>query len=276
MLKHPRIIVAGAILQLILCSQSLANTRIAIVKNEAYKAIIDCNTRLPIVVAYKVGKDEGNEPRYPSYIDDKSLLKNNPDCHPDLKSHKFKTYQAAATAAGVKEKYDVGHLAMSNHLDNTPETIKLANQWSNLAPQRAEFNRSGGAWYASELLVECQRDIEPLIVLTGVIDIEGGDTTFMKTFKQPTPELWWRVIYFTKSNLYAAWLMPNSDKSLEGDFKRGTYDINLQSLSEKIIIRIPEIQSLIQYKTIKAGADMLETQNKGGKLSCRGRTTYIS
>jgi DNA/RNA endonuclease G (NUC1) len=258
-------------------SAEVSRLDVAVVQNEAYKAVIDCRTRLPVAVLFKLGADNGNEKRYGNYIADQSLLSKRPECHPDVSTHRFKTYQAAATASGAKEKYDVGHVAMANHFDDSSVKMKIVNQWTNLAPQSAELNRSGGAWYATEKITECQREHEPLLIMAGVIDLPGshqGDV-FISSFKQPTPELWWKVIYYINSNAYSAWLMPNTATSTEEQLSSGAYDVELAKLQATLLMQIPEIQTLLNSKTPKAPAEMVATSSYGQQLRCRGRETFI-
>lgn len=250
----------------------------AVVVHKHFKAIIDCNTKLPLVVAYRTTRDVSDAKRHPHYLPDPTLMENRPDCHPNL-NHRFKTYQAKLTYLGIKnEQYDVGHLAMSNHLDYDDESIKTANYFTNLAPQVAQKNRSGGAWYATEKIVECHRDIEPLINFVGVHD--DPSTTdqdyFVSSFGQTTPDYWWRVIYFEKSDLYFAWWIPNVANANESRLYKGDFDIDLSDLVTKLNVVVPELETLVKRSTAKADREFVETKTNAQWLTCRGQRAHIS
>lgn len=251
----------------------------AVVNHGVYKAIMDCKARLPLVVVYRTSADRGNAKRYAEYIPDPVLLKNNPQCHPIVSnSNSNKTYQAVLRKANINDEYDVGHLAMSNHLDDNDSTVRIANYFTNLAPQASKKNRSGGAWYATEKIVECHRDREQLLNIAGVIDDPATEDKdyFVKSFGQKTPDYWWRVVYFEQSKQYAAWLMPNLNSASEVSLYAGKYDISLNDLSKKLQITIPELSTLLSRNIKKADKQFISTSTKGNKLICTGVSTSIS
>ena len=251
-------------------------SRYHVVNHAAFTSLIDCETRLPVFVKYRTGHDIGNAKRFPQYLADPTLQQQRPRCHVQL-NHRFKTYQARLSSLNINEQFDVGHLAMANHLDNDEVMIKEANYFTNLAPQVATKNRSGGAWYASEKIVECHRDIEPLINFVGVID--DPNTTdrdyFKDTFGQTTPDYWWRVIYFESSKQYAAWLMPNQKGVTELKFYSGEYDIDIAQLKQAVGIDIPEFDALKKAGVKRASSEFFRTDTAGQKVTCRGNTTNI-
>ncbi|WP_240224571.1 DNA/RNA non-specific endonuclease [Rheinheimera hassiensis] len=247
-----------------------------IVDNQIYLSVIDCSIRSPAAVIYELSRDSGNAKRHSSYVNDRSLKKMNPQCHP-ITNHNFRTYQAALKAQGIEEEIDVGHLAMSNHFDSSAADSKIANQFSNLAPQAAKFNRRGGAWYATEMIVECQRDVEPLIVLAGVLD--DPSTTerdhLAHIFGQTTADYWWKVIYWQDSMVYKAWIMPNVDAATETELYVGSYDVSIKTLKEALPISLHTIELLIEAGVAQAGREFFSTEVKGSKLMCRGITTDV-
>lgn len=242
-----------------------------VVNHGIYKAIIDCNTRLPVVITYRTSVDTGNAQRYPEYIPDPVLLKNNPNCHPFINGV-FKTYQAVLRKWNIHDEYDVGHLAMSNHLDDNESSVMMANYFTNLAPQAAKKNRSGGAWYATEKIIECHRERESILNLAGVIDDPATKDKdyFVKHFGQTTPDYWWRVAYFEKSNQYAAWLIPNQQNASEKNLDSGLYDITLRELAKRINISIPEINTLKSWDLKRADKAFIKTSTAGKRLICEG------
>ena len=248
----------------------------AIVDNKIYLSVIDCSIRSPVAVIFELSKDTGNAKRHSSYINDPALRKSNPHCHP-ITSHKFKTYQAALTAKGIAEEFDVGHLAMSNHFDGSAADSKTANQFSNLAPQAAKFNRSGGAWYASEMIVECHRDVEPLIVLAGVLDDPATtDRDYLvSSYGQTTADYWWKLIYWKESNVYKAWIMPNIDGSTETALYEGKFDVPVQYLKDVLPINLHTLEQMIEAGVQQADSEFFNTEVKGRELKCRGITTDV-
>lgn len=247
------------------------------INHGVYKALINCSTRLPIVVAFKLSQDNGIEKRYSEFLPDPQLLEINPRCHP-LLNHGYRTYQAVATKLYVRERYDIGHLAGSNHLDHNSESIKISNYWTNVAPQSAEMNRKGGAWFATEEITECQRDVEPLIILTGVLAdrAKTENDHFTSTFGQPTPEFFWKVIYFQNSKKYKAWLVPNTAEASAQNLNEGKYDIALERLLARIGYDIPELKTMVNRNTPSAEWDFVKTVTTSSGLSCRNITTSLS
>ena len=249
----------------------------ATVQNEAYFSIMDCSTRLPLAVVYVISTDKANAKRYPSYIDDPVLLAQKPNCHPQTQ-HRFKTYQSVLTHLGIDENYDVGHLAMSNHMDDSPAKSKLANQFSNLAPQSAKMNRRGGAWYQTEMILECLRDQEPLVVVAGTIDDPStvSKDWFLDSFNQTTPDFFYRFVYFTLSDTYKTWLIPNDDSATKEKLESGAYDISLGQLDALLPIKMELFQQHLKANTPVASPFFLETKVGSRELTCLGKTTSLS
>lgn len=251
--------------------------KLATVDNGYYTSFIDCKTKLPLAVVYELSQDKGVASRYSSYIDDEELKRRNPDCHPNT-DHQFKTFQSVLKSKGIKASYDVGHIAMSNHLDMNDRSIKLANQWTNLAPQSSNLNRNGGAWYEVELVTECQRELETIVIVAGVIDdptIQDKDY-FVDTFGQTTPDYFYRIIYWTESRVYRAWLMPNEPDATREKLFNGEYNVGAEYLDSKLPIALSLIQDIKKFNIPIATDDFVKTDVKGTKLSCRGQTTDLS
>lgn len=78
---------------------------------------------------------------------------------------------------------------------------------TNILPQTASMNR--GAWQHTEMIVECYRDIDELLVLGGAL--WGNDTSndhFVESHGIATPDQFWKVII--RPDRVIAWLIPNS------------------------------------------------------------------
>lgn len=278
MTKIPtRKLLLSMVLPFYLIPLSSVAVEVETVEHAAYVSVMDCETRNPLAVIYTVDRDTANSKRYSRYIDDKKLMEQNPTCHPNTE-HQFKTYQSVLRSKKINESFDVGHLAMSNHLDSSATFSKLANQFSNLAPQASKKNRKGGAWYKTEMIVECMRDIEPLIVIAGTIDDRSTTDKdyFVDTFGQTTPDHWYRVIYFTKSNLYKAWQIPNNSAASKDKLEEGQYDISIDQLDENLPIELEFFNQLIQQEVPEANEIFMDTKVGSTDLTCRGNTTSVS
>ena len=262
----------------ILSSHSFATTTplTFTVKNPFYESLMHCEWKVPLVVKYELSHDHGNAKRYPRYINDESLLAAARHCHPTTWMAP-NTYQAVLSAQGRSQRYDVGHLAASNHLDSD-EGSRIANQFSNLAPQASGFNRLGGAWYETELITECQRDAEDLTVWVGTIDDRKYNSRdyFVETFGQVTPEYWWRVILYKSSNKYSAWLMPNDDSSSRQRLLAGEFDSTLQEIMKASPYATKYLAEPLKLQPQKATPDFVRTTTKGRTLICRGISTSTS
>ena len=64
---------------------------------------------------------------------------------------------------------------------------------ANILPQAANMNR--GAWYRTEKIIECYRDIDELLVLGGVIWGDNpNDDYFLASHGVATPDAFWKLI----------------------------------------------------------------------------------
>ena len=94
----------------------------------------------------------------------------------------------------------------------------------NILPQAANMNR--GAWLQTEEIVECYRDIEPLVIWGGVIWGDNAeDDHFVKSHGVKTPDAFWKVI--VRGDRGIAWNIPNTP-----DAKRRNLDRYLVSIEE--------------------------------------------
>jgi DNA/RNA endonuclease G (NUC1) len=256
---------------------ALANESITSIDHGYYLSVMDCETKNPLAVIYQLTQDTGIAKRYGQYLDDERLKIKRPDCHPNT-DHKFKTYQSVLKSKGIKDSYDVGHLAMSNHLDHNDESVKMANYFSNLSPQAAKSNRNGGAWYETELITECQRQHEELYIVVGTIDdpLTNEKDYFVDTYGQTTADYWFRLIYFKSSRAYQAWIIPNNNFSTREKLLGGQYTVTAQFLDSKLSINLPILQELNNYNIPVISKSDLDTTSQGAMLTCRGEFTELS
>lgn len=103
---------------------------------------LDCDKRGAIKFRYNAQRDTGNAKRYDKF----SLDSNIPaECQ-----------QLSSKAYG--QHYDRGHQVAANHLDYSELGIRQTKYMTNTIPQAANMNR--GAWYQTEKITECYRDID--------------------------------------------------------------------------------------------------------------------
>lgn len=265
---------------LLLAASFVAEGSIVRTDHVDFTVYTDCSSRNPALVVYSVGRDTGNAPRHDGYIADNTLNSAYPNCHPIL-SHKFKTYQSYLKRTGVDKEYDVGHVAASNHLDRSVESSKTANVFSNLSPQVSSFNRRGGAWYETESITECHRDQQDMLVLAGTLD-DAATTEqdyFVNVWGQTTADYWWKIVYWSASNEYAAWLLPNSQASTASQLYAGSYDVSLEHIKNVIVARYGDrfdVLNLLDAKrpTFVSKEKML-TRQVGKVFTCNGKTAGV-
>ena len=114
----------------------------------------------------------------------------------------------------------------ANHLDGSPQAILESNYMTNIVPQHA--NNNVGAWLYTEEVIECVRDIAPLIVIGGIII--GDNTTndlFIQTHGVRTPDFLWKIVKNTINEDVIAWLMPNDEFSV-----RANVDLYLTTIGD--------------------------------------------
>jgi endonuclease G len=92
---------------------------------------------------------------------------------------------------------------------------------TNILPQAANMNR--GAWYQTEKITECYRDIDELLVIGGVIwGKNAKDDYFVKSHGVKTPDAFWKVIIrgTGQDERAIAWIVPNSSKATKNQLDR--------------------------------------------------------
>lgn len=157
---------------------------------------VDCRERAAVRFHYLAGRDTGSAARAASFSLD-------PDIPAACQQVSTASYQS------VHPGYDRGHLVPANHLDHLADGIRLSNRMLNVMPQVRGLNR--GAWLASEEIVECYRDREPLAIWGGVIwGTNSGDDYFVDSHGVRTPDYFWKLVYAVNApQRVLAWIMPN-------------------------------------------------------------------
>jgi endonuclease G len=179
---------------------------------EGFTVWVDCSQRGAVKFQYNAQHDTGNAKRSDTFYLDPNVPA---ECQ-----------QTTAKAYG--QKFDRGHQVPANHLDSSETAIKQTNFMTNILPQAANMNR--GAWYETEKIIECYRDIDELLVIGGVIwGNNAADDYFVASHGVKTPDAYWKVIVRGKGQdeRAIAWIVPNSQ-----DAKRANLDSYLVTVDE--------------------------------------------
>jgi len=180
---------------------------------EGFSIWLDCQSRSAIKFQYNAQRDYGSFKRHRSFYLD-----------PDVS----KTCQQLSTQS-YTPGFDRGHLVPANHLDHSKLAIKQSNYMTNVLPMSISLNR--GAWYESEKIVECYRDIDELLVIGGAIP--GYGTRFKKSHDIKTPKAFYKIIVRGTANdtKTIAWLMPNIAGATRD--KLDSYQVSVRELEIK-------------------------------------------
>lgn len=181
--KFPVIVKSGNVLQL---------------DYPGYRLWLDCNRNAAFKFQYTAARDTGNYKRANRFYTDPSVPA---DC------------QQSSTRAYIKG-YDRGHLVPANHLDYSNESLRMSNYMTNILPQFSTMNR--GAWYQTEVTVECYRDIDELLVIGGVIWPSDDEShQMLMEHNVEVPKAFWKVIIrgIGQDERAIAWIIPNDPRA---------------------------------------------------------------
>lgn len=168
-----------------------------------FQILYDCQLGEPHRFTYMASEDRSAIDRVKTFRVDRSL----PDGYQG--QHSAATY---TTVPG----YDRGHLAPSNHFDDSIQAMNASNMMTNIVPQLSSHNRV--TWYRTETLTECYRDIKPIKVIGGVVfghqprDLENDH--FVDSHGLATPEVFWKVLLTTDEAdepKIIAWWIPHKN-----------------------------------------------------------------
>ncbi len=156
---------------------------------------LDCHQRAAVKFQYLAQRDSGDYSRSSRFFLDPTVPL---DCQ-----------QKTSKAYGVG--YQRGHQVPANHLDGSEESIKASNTMTNILPQTADLNL--GAWLQTELIIECYRDIEELLVIGGAVWNDNTDNDyFVDSHGLRTPAAFWKAVIrgWGADEQVIAWLIPNA------------------------------------------------------------------
>jgi endonuclease G len=148
-----------------------------------------------------------------------------------------------ATAA-----YDRGHLVPANHLDNSTHALKQSNYMTNVLPQVRQMNR--GAWFLTEQIIECYRDIDELLVIGGVVwGNNPGDDYFLKSHGVATPDAFWKVV-IRGTGQVIAWVIPNTQDATRKRLDQ--YLVSIEELERQTGETFPEVPAFARAEKREA------------------------
>ena len=207
-----------------LASISSANAELMTVKYSDFTVILNCDTKSAVAWSYTARHDENNYPRHRTFYTNDMVPSR---CQQTSQN----TYKSAGDI-----QYHRGHLVPANAMDSNKLAIAQSNDMINVLPQVAQMNR--GAWYQTELWVECRRDEAPVTVFGGVykgVTPKGGN--FLITHGIKAPEAFWKVAL--TQNEIIAWWVPNSASATEENIDN--YITSVEAIEEKagVTISVP-------------------------------------
>jgi len=211
---------------------------------EGFTVWIDCEKRGAVKFQYNAQRDTGNFKRKKNFYYDPSLSRS---CQQtSTKSYKKKG-----------QRYDRGYLVPANHLDYSKKAIKQSNYMTNILPQAANMNR--GAWYMTEEITECYRDIDELLVIGGVIWGNNPDDDFyVESHSVATPDYFWKVII--RNDRVIAWIIKNESTATRKQLD--DYLVSVSDIERKTGESIP-VADYLKYDKPRQSWIIPQGCNKG-------------
>jgi endonuclease G len=174
---------------------------------------LNCDLRGAEYFTYSLSKDTGN-------------FKRRHDFDLDPKVPKRCQQKSADTYKKRGESWHRGHQAPANNLDDSKKAIFESNYMTNIMPQTGTMNT--GAWYQTEYITECYRDISDITIYGG--SVWGDDTSndhFVRSHGVKTPDAFYKIIARHDTGETIAWIVPNDFQA-----KKNKLDDYLVSVSD--------------------------------------------
>jgi len=225
----------------------------------------DAGAGYTVGYSYSLAKDMDDLGTKRSYQNDPSVPT---ECQQQFRGQNMPSYRTKQCSSGNRQKnpfcFDRGHIVMANHMDGTSQTRIDASYVTNLVPQAAGFNQSGGAWKASEDIIECHRDfsdVQRLEIFGGMLYEDEGNDYFLESHGIPTPDTFYKVVvkYFKDTSRdpdVIAWVMKNSfeDRAyrLDKRYNEGGDLIEVKQLKRLVndsLAKLPDVFTERAYST---------------------------
>ena len=203
-----------------------ADTLIHEKQYDGFTLWLNCERHGAVAFKYELGKDQGDISREgEEFIIDEDMPAT---CQPTSNTS-YRTSNVDKQRTGT---YDRGHLVPANHMDNKAQSFTDTFYLTNILPQQTTFNQKSGAWFNTEVISECYRDIATITIWGGVIwGDDASDDFFVDSHGVATPDYWWKLIKRHDSNDFIAWLFPNSKAATKS--KIDDYIVTLDELVSK-------------------------------------------
>lgn len=193
-----------------------------------FSLYLNCKLRLTTKFSYVLKKDTDNNQRKNKYYIDENI---------DASCQQYVNFP-------YKYPYERGHLVASNHMDSNIKTLYYSNMMVNIAPQHNILN--SGSWYKTEVYSECYRDINPILVLGGIIIDDNSKTDFLTSHGVLIPSYFWKVLVtkdpVTNEDKSMSWIFPNDKTATYTN--TNTFIVSMDKIEEIIKSTLPVNKSL--------------------------------
>ena len=235
---------------------------------EGFTVWLDCINHGAIAFRYELTADDGSESRpEDNYVVDTSVPA---ECQPANGN----SYRTSSVPVGQVGTYDRGHLVPVNHMDDSLQSMRDTYYVTNILPQASAFNQDEGAWFHTEVISECYRDITDLSIWGGVIfGDDATDDYFLDTHRVVTPDFWWKLIMRADTNTYVAWLFPNSQSVDVGSIDQ--YVVDISYLQPRLEFT-PDFGDIAEATAATESWPVSRSNFRGMTLRCEGQTTSLS
>lgn len=230
-------------------------------KYHGFTVWLDCQRHGAVAFFYELDKDDGHISRSGGFKIDQSVPQT---CQP-TSTDSYRT-DTVDPATGI---WDRGHLVPANHMDNSLPGMKDTFFVTNILPQQSTFNQSQGAWFQTEKISECYRDITRLSIWGGFIwGEDSGNDFFVTTHGVATPDFWWKLIYRHDTQDFNAWIFPNDQNSTADNIDQ--FLMTIREIKERVDF-VPDFGEIEQFPDDKPDHSWAATGTQ--TLTCEGTTT---
>lgn len=232
---------------------------------EGFTIWLDCERHGAVLFKYELDADTGTLSSSGSFKTDDTVPS---ECQPGSgRSYRTTTVDPSTGT------WDRGHLVPANHMDQTEQRMKETYFVTNILPQQSKFNQAAGAWFHTEVISECYREVSKLTIWGGMIwgNDESNDF-FVNTHGITKPDFWWKVIRRHDTGEYIAWLFLNHKSATRADID--DHLIPLNDLKAELNF-IPDFGALEGTQAAGQKPEPWSVTKSGSTLACEGQTTSM-
>ena len=252
---------AFLILFVLVYSPALPAPKIFEKKYHGFTLWLDRQRHGAVAFYYELDRDDGSISRSGGFKIDSSV----PEACQPISATSYRT-DTVDPATGT---WDRGHLIPANHMDNNLLSMKDTFFIPNILPQQSDFNQTGGAWFETEKISECYRDISRLSIWGGFIwGDDNGNDFFVGTHGIDTPDFWWKLIYRHDTKDFNAWIFPNDRNSRLENIDQ--FLVTIRDIKEHVDF-VPDFGEIEQFPDDKPDHSWPVSGNQ--MVTCEGITT---